>query len=193
MAFRSIYEFYAQGSSYQELHDQNRQNKSLWSRYVADTTFKFLVTAYKHRIPQTYQREVMESFDYMDFKGRIDMKNPEIVLGCFEECTIFIISALGEEVKSGLVDELEDLAESIRGTRKGDQRRRFRRAYFGRLVRLMPPSRLTVCGFARNQVEDGSARSLITVFDVKKRVYFGNTSMEAEISLVMANQALVRT
>jgi hypothetical protein len=41
------------------------------------------------------------------------------------------------------------------------------------------------------QIEDGSARSLIATFDVKKRVYFGNTSMESEISLVMANQALV--
>lgn len=28
-------------------------------------------------------------------------------------------------------------------------------------------------------------------FDVKKREYFGNTSMEAEISLLMANQSLV--
>jgi hypothetical protein len=28
-------------------------------------------------------------------------------------------------------------------------------------------------------------------FDVKKRQYFGNTSMEAEISLLMANQTLV--
>lgn len=30
----------------------------------------------------------MESFDYMGFMGKIDMKNPDIVLGCFEECTI---------------------------------------------------------------------------------------------------------
>ena len=28
-------------------------------------------------------------------------------------------------------------------------------------------------------------------FDIKKREYFGNTSMEAEISLLMANQTLV--
>lgn len=28
-------------------------------------------------------------------------------------------------------------------------------------------------------------------FDVKKRVYYGNTSMESEISLLMANQTLV--
>ncbi|KAH9036725.1 hypothetical protein EDB83DRAFT_2318630 [Lactarius deliciosus] len=40
------------------------------------------------------------------------------------------------------------------------------------------------------QLEQGSARSLIKMFDVKKRQYFGNTSMEAEISLLMANQTL---
>jgi tRNA G10 N-methylase Trm11 len=43
------------------------------------------------------------------------------------------------------------------------------------------------------KIEDGSARSLIKKFDVKKREYFGNTSMEAEISLLMANQTLVRS
>jgi tRNA (guanine10-N2)-methyltransferase len=42
------------------------------------------------------------------------------------------------------------------------------------------------------QIEQGSARPLIKTFDVKKRRYFGNTSMEAEISLLMANQTLVR-
>jgi hypothetical protein len=41
------------------------------------------------------------------------------------------------------------------------------------------------------KVEEGSARQLVKKFDVKKREYFGNTSMEAEISLLMANQALV--
>ena len=42
------------------------------------------------------------------------------------------------------------------------------------------------------QLEEGSARLLVGKFDVKKRVYYGNTSMEAEMSLLMANQTLVR-
>lgn len=41
------------------------------------------------------------------------------------------------------------------------------------------------------QIEEGSARQLVGKFDVKKRSYYGNTSMEAEISLLMANQTLV--
>lgn len=31
---------------------------------------------------------------------------------------------------------------------------------------------------------------MIDTFDVKKRAYIGNTTMEAEVSLLMANQAL---
>ncbi|KAJ1922920.1 hypothetical protein LPJ71_001034 [Coemansia sp. S17] len=36
------------------------------------------------------------------------------------------------------------------------------------------------------------SRDLIDKFDVKKRKYLGNTTMDAELSLVMANQALAR-
>lgn len=31
---------------------------------------------------------------------------------------------------------------------------------------------------------------MMDVFDLKKRAYIGNTSMDAEVSLLMANQAL---
>ena len=41
------------------------------------------------------------------------------------------------------------------------------------------------------KITEGKARALVKTFDVKKRAYFGNTSMEAEISLLMANQTLV--
>jgi hypothetical protein len=42
------------------------------------------------------------------------------------------------------------------------------------------------------QIAQGTARRLIQKFDVKKRAYYGNTSMDAEMSLLMANQTLVR-
>lgn len=56
---------------------------------------------------------------------------------------------------------------------------------------LCDPSQLADTKFTPKKIEEGSARALISRFDVKKRVYFGNTSMEAEISLLMANQCLV--
>ncbi|KAF5370810.1 hypothetical protein D9758_001866 [Tetrapyrgos nigripes] len=147
---KAIYEFYAQGSTYEELHTRNRANQALWTRYKLDTSFKFFVTAFNHKIPQDRQRQVVESFSYMDFLGKIDMKKPDITLGCFEEYI----------EKRGLIRDRHD----------GDGQ--FQQAYFGRLI------------------EEGSARVLVKMFDVKKRQYFGNTSMESEVSLLMANQTL---
>lgn len=67
-----------------------------------------------------------------------------------------------------------------------------REIFFGRLVRMAAEARVLLYGLITVQIEQGSARPLIKTFDVKKRRYFGNTSMEAEISLLMANQTLVR-
>ncbi|KAG7098852.1 hypothetical protein E1B28_000755 [Marasmius oreades] len=147
---KSIYEFYCQGDDYEHLHDRNRENRHLWSRFIADTSFKFAVSAYNHKIPQVRQKEIVESFSYMGFLGKIDMKTPDIVMGCFEE--------------------YDDRRGQIRDKHEGDGN--FRQVYFGRLV------------------AEGTARALISMFDVKKRTYFGNTSMESEISLLMANQSL---
>lgn len=83
---RSVCEFYARGSTYEELHERVRQQRPRWSCYIEDTSFKFNVTAYNHTIPQARQRDVVESFSYMDFLGKIDMKSPEIIMTCFEEC-----------------------------------------------------------------------------------------------------------
>ncbi|KIK90791.1 hypothetical protein PAXRUDRAFT_663332 [Paxillus rubicundulus Ve08.2h10] len=144
---KSIYEFYAQGSTYTELHEANRHARSRWARYIPDTSFKFTVIGYNHGLSQRQQRDVIENFSYMDFLGKIDMKQPEITLGVFE------------------IYE-SDRRPDGRRNRDGE----FSQAYFGRLI------------------TEGTARSLISMFDVKKRDYVGNTSMEAEISLLMANQ-----
>ncbi|KDQ57438.1 hypothetical protein JAAARDRAFT_686559 [Jaapia argillacea MUCL 33604] len=151
---KSVYEFYARGSTYQELHAQNQARLQLWSRYAADTSFRFLVTAYNHTMSQSQQKEAMESFSYMNFMGKIELKNPEIILGCFEEC------------------RWSDTCPRQPGFGGHREEGKFIQVCFGRLI------------------EDGSARSLVRKFDVKKRVYYGNTSMEAEISLLMANQTM---
>jgi tRNA G10 N-methylase Trm11 len=43
-----------------------------------------------------------------------------------------------------------------------------------------------------NQIGKGS-RELMTTYDLKQRQYVGNTSFDAELSLVTANQALVHS
>ena len=84
--YRYVCEFYARGKSYEEVHERNRLRKPQWEKYIEGTSFKFMVTAFNHTIPQWRQKDVVESFSYMDFQGKIDMKNPDITLACFEEC-----------------------------------------------------------------------------------------------------------
>ncbi|KAI0268874.1 tRNA guanosine-2'-O-methyltransferase [Gloeopeniophorella convolvens] len=147
---KAVYEFYARGVTYEALHTQNEAARARWEGYIPDTSFKFAVNGYNHSISKARQREVIESFSYMDYRGKIDLVNPEVIMGCFEE--------------------YRDVSGTTR--RKNEGAGDFREVFFGRLL------------------EEGGARSLIKKFDVKKREYFGNTSMEAEISLLMANQTL---
>lgn len=85
-AARAVYEFYARGRGYEELHEQNRLSRNLWEKYIPETSFKFVVNAYNHSISKARQREVIEDFSYMGFLGKIDLVSAEITLGCFEEC-----------------------------------------------------------------------------------------------------------
>jgi len=83
---RSVHEFYASGSTYEELHTETRNNRDLWASLIPDTSFKFVIAAFNHRVSQSRQRATVESFSYMDLKGRIDLKTPQVVFTCFEEC-----------------------------------------------------------------------------------------------------------
>ena len=83
---RSVYELYARGCTYEGVHEQNRRSRHLWGKYVPDTSFKFVVNGYNHSISKARQRNVIEDFSYMGFMGRIDLLNPEVTMGCFEEC-----------------------------------------------------------------------------------------------------------
>ncbi|GJJ06393.1 hypothetical protein Clacol_000584 [Clathrus columnatus] len=47
-----------------------------------------------------------------------------------------------------------------------------------------------ICVYFGRLIAKGQARNLIQKYDVKKRAYYGNTSMDAEMSLLMANQTL---
>lgn len=126
----------------------------------------------------------------MDFRGKIDMKNPEITIVCFEECTLAVLKLQGPHVDLLFVDESRPAPANGPPRKRCENDGRFREVFFGRLVRPYSSNDRKQAHSAI-QIAEGTARQLIGVFDVKKRVYFGNTSMEAEISLLMANQTLV--
>ncbi|KAG8704646.1 hypothetical protein FRC08_002121, partial [Ceratobasidium sp. 394] len=148
---KAVYELWAVGDSYVALHAANKENKARWDTpEYHQARFRFNVAAYCHTIPKTRQKEVMDSFAYMGYKGKIDMINPEFVMACIEE--------------------YPDNPGSSRAKPQIDGE--FIQVVFGKLI------------------AEGTARRLIAKFDVKRRQYYGNTSMEAEMSLLMANQTL---
>ena len=124
---------YASGTSYEEIHEQVRSNHDKWSRYVLDTTFKFSVTGYANAIPQERQREVINSFRWMDFRGKIDMKNPEVTFVCHEECK-FRPGFCGRGNWTAHRSAIDLYIEGNR-TRSFDDGN-FIAVYFGRLVRF---------------------------------------------------------
>jgi tRNA (guanine10-N2)-methyltransferase len=131
---RAVYELYGEGPSYEALHSENRANRHLWAQYI-NTCFKFSVTAFNHKIPQSRQTEIMESFAYMEFLGKIDVKNPEIILSCFEECAHPTLSSFSSSCADPHTNEDPDRRGLIRERHEGDGK--FRHVYFGRLVGSM--------------------------------------------------------
>ncbi|KAF8756911.1 putative RNA methylase family UPF0020 [Rhizoctonia solani] len=142
---KAVYALWGHGESYDELHAMNKRNRAIWDTdHYNSARFRFNVMAYSHTLSKERQRDIMNSFAYMGYQGKIDMKDPEFIMACIEEYP------------------------DSRG---------------------WPRHKRQVDGEFR-QIAEGTARKLIATFDVKKRSYYGNTSMEAEVSLLMANQTL---
>lgn len=133
---RSIYEFYAQGTTYDQVHKMNSSNKHLWEKYIPDTSFKFIVSGFNHTIPQRRQHDVIESFSYMDFRGKIDMKNPEITMACFEECPLYLSPFFGKMFNNNTaIDDSRPAPANGPSRKRCEDDGQFREVFFGRLVR----------------------------------------------------------
>lgn len=81
----AIYEIWGQGSIYEELHaDVKARTSSKWDTYK-QTSFRFSVDAFQGKRSTSAQRELINGFRYMDLKGPIDLKNPDLHLCIFED------------------------------------------------------------------------------------------------------------
>jgi tRNA (guanine10-N2)-methyltransferase len=130
---RAVYEFYARGRSYDELHEKNKSSRNFWEKYIPETSFKFVVNGYNHSISKSRQREVIEDFSYMGFMGKIDLVNPEITLSCFEECARSSSTLSLPYLRHDLLHTDGDAHGITRQKHEGATG--FREVFFGRLVR----------------------------------------------------------
>ncbi|KAI8847417.1 S-adenosyl-L-methionine-dependent methyltransferase [Chytridium lagenaria] len=112
-------------------------------------SFKFLVGAFGSTLSVPDQVHRIEQFAFLDFKGDIDLKTPDVTFRYYED--------YGDYTSQGLA-----------APKEGPEC-----CYFGIL-------RAT------------GNRSIVSKFDLKKRNYLGTTSMNAELSLIMANQGLAK-
>ena len=86
---RAIYEYWGQGVDYKALHDSIQKNdryEEYRSAYEF-ATFKFEFERYGGNFKQDVSArvEIIESFKYLEFKGKIRMKNPDEVFSVIEE------------------------------------------------------------------------------------------------------------
>lgn len=158
---RAVWELWATADTYAELHERNRATRH-YARFIpAHYSWKALIQSFNISISDARRLRIINEFSYMAFQGPTRMRGADLTWGVLEEY------ARARQPASESGDDAAEL---------GDQD--------PRLVQL----------FLARKIKDRSgvvpARDLIDKLNLKKRRYIGNTSMESEMSIVMANMAL---
>lgn len=172
---RSIHQLWSSDLNLQNLHLKNKSNKAkeLWQTYQSDQlTWKGNVIKH-NRSNESFGklREIIEDFSYMDFKGRIDLKNPKFIWSIIFD---FPKPVGGNPLKLHPNQKRNKTKEEEKIEEEGSYDEP-KQVFLGRMI----------------SKEEELGRNLINRLDLKKRTYIGNTSMEAEMSLIMASMALV--
>ncbi|KAJ4380811.1 hypothetical protein N0V86_004173 [Didymella sp. IMI 355093] len=86
MLVQGIYELWGQGSTYDELRANVKEGTSeKWPTYE-HSTFSFRVERYRGvQAPAEHTRAIIESFRFLGFKGKVQIKNPDASFRIFEE------------------------------------------------------------------------------------------------------------
>ncbi|SPO39675.1 related to TRM11 - Catalytic subunit of an adoMet-dependent tRNA [Pseudozyma flocculosa] len=254
VSLRSIWAYWAHGSSYAELHAlaQTPSHRPLWEPSITVPSWKAHVFSYSGTISERRKVDVIQSFAYMEFQGRIQLREPSMRWGVMEEylgqdlwpagyqptaapsraerlqqegrasagasadadtspssAAAGAAAATGKAAPAAKHEPVSHLMQDPTATGDGDPR--LVQIFAGRRIDLrvesLVPS-LSRMGIASGsgaaaeppryrksndpalEGQTGLARDLIDKLDLKKRVYIGNTSMESEMSLLMASLAL---
>ena len=158
---RAVWELWACAGTYEELHAQNKTTQKYQRWLSPQYSWKALMQSFNVGISDKRRLALIESFSYMGFEGPTRMRGSDVTWGVLEEYT--------RTTDAGHVD--------ARGHAElGDRDERLVQLFLGRKIKDRSGAPL--------------ARELIDRLSLKKRQYIGNTSMESEMSIVMANMAL---
>jgi tRNA (guanine10-N2)-methyltransferase len=82
---KGIYELWGAGADYRSLHSNiTSRSLHLWSSYKS-RSFKFTIDGYLGKRSSNEQRELIDSFSYLGFDGKIEMNNPYATFTVFED------------------------------------------------------------------------------------------------------------
>lgn len=85
MLSQGIYELWGQGEEYGTLHKSVRRlTASKWAQYES-ASFRFTVEGYRGGRSSDEQREIIDSFSYLAFKGPPRMRDPDVAFRVFED------------------------------------------------------------------------------------------------------------
>ncbi|GAA5894968.1 hypothetical protein JCM6882_008255 [Rhodosporidiobolus microsporus] len=178
VSVKHIWEFWAQAETYDELHElvKTAEVREKWEHYTVDRecSWKFTIAGHNRTIPLPAQVKLINTFAYMPFVGDIDLRNPKLEIGVFEEYEF-------DRMRGLKVLQARE-AEKGKGKGKGKETEvpaEWDPEYTGTMRAVWMGRK--ICD---------TQRHLVDVYDLKKRAYIGTTSMEAEASLLMTNQAL---
>ncbi|XP_038051351.1 tRNA (guanine(10)-N2)-methyltransferase homolog [Patiria miniata] len=149
MLGRFMIEVWGQGNSWTDLRQSLKlypEDKKAPYNVNADMSFCFRMRTLGKKLGMVEKLAIIEDLaEFLDFKGKVDLKNPEQVFHIYADYGLTPNKIPEQPYK----------------------------VYFGRLI-------------AEGQ------RQLEQLYSVKKRHFIGNTSMDATLSLLMANQAQLR-
>jgi tRNA (guanine10-N2)-methyltransferase len=160
----------SQSDLYDTLHASvDATSSHLWPQYRT-TSFRFSVDAFKGKRTESEKREIIDSFRYLGFEGKIILGKKGKADS--EEWCVF------EEYETNKADD--DTGKN--GIENGDANKSLvgdEHSQSGKLSRLYLGRKIV-----------SSRRHLIEKHDLKKRPYISTTSMDAELALITVNLAL---
>lgn len=138
--------------------------------HIPSASFRVTPVGYKTTFSTARRRQLIDGLAYLDFQGPIDLKTPDV--------EIF----LAEEHEDCEMEEADDQGP----LQPGKHPTRSKHFWLGRKVcTLLSRRSFPVTGDVdKRQICEGR-RDLTDLFDLKKRAYIGNTSMESSLSVLV--------
>jgi tRNA (guanine10-N2)-methyltransferase len=142
---KSVVELWGEGRTYLEVAASfAAKRKALEHFFCDEVSFRVRMDCFSKKCTPEKQREILDNVDFLPFKGKVNLKSPDVTVSVHED--------------------------------------------YGPSSNSAPSQPLRV--FIGRRIGSGQ-RHLSKLYSIKTRYFIGNTTMDPQLSLIMANQAKV--